>query len=102
MSPLHFSGDKAMAANASPPEWGTQETAAWRPPVGPPATIAGGIIVEHLLIDRAIRELYQPSPAGIVVPRRRAAEAVQQCPALLWTWRVPRRMVRCIELYGSG
>jgi len=74
MSPLHFSGDKAMAANASPPEWGTQETAAWRPPVGPPATIAGGIIVENVLIDRAIRELYQPNPAQTLVPRGRKAE----------------------------
>jgi O-methyltransferase len=31
--------------------------------------MVGNVNVEHLLLDRAVRELYQPSPAGTIFPR---------------------------------
>jgi hypothetical protein len=63
-----------MANTESLNERGAQETTAWLPPVdaGPP--IAGGVNIEHLLISRAVRELYQPSPAKTIFPRGAKAE----------------------------
>jgi O-methyltransferase len=64
----------AMATTGSLEEHDAHEIMAWWPPVDDQPTTPGGMNVEHLLIDRAVRLLYQPNPAGTAFPAGAKAE----------------------------
>jgi hypothetical protein len=42
---------------------------AWLPPLGVAPRLPAGVNLEYLLVDRAVRELYQPAPAPISFPK---------------------------------
>jgi hypothetical protein len=68
LPPPHRYGKKRDVDRREPEESTTPEIAGWLPPVDAAPTIIAGMPVEHVLIDRALKELYWPNPAGTIIP----------------------------------
>jgi Macrocin-O-methyltransferase (TylF) len=63
-----------MAITENPDQRGTPVITAWSPPADAGPTIVRGVNLEHLSVDRALTQLYQPSRAKTIFPRGAKAE----------------------------